>query len=342
MLAEKRVVEHKSVDATTSQLARQALRQDPTVVQAVEVLGMQAQMANDVAMARRLFAYAQTLTRREVRTQLWAIEDAAARNDVPSVLRHYDIVLRTSKSASELLYPALTKALAAPEVRTRLVNIFADKPLWAPGFIAYAAASTENPSAVAEFTSHLARAGYSVSATAQTAIVNNLIMSGKVEAGWNYYALLRPGADRRRSRDPDFTANLETPSVLDWVSINDGGITTTIRDGAFEFGAPPSVGGVLLKQMQLLPAGTYRLEGQSLEIEQASGALPFWTLVCRDGRELGRVAVSNSAEGRGAFAGRFIVPPDCPVQTLTLVARPSDEIGGISGLISRARLAPAT
>lgn len=344
LLAEKLLVDDQrpAAQAAITQMAQRALRQDVTAVQAVVTLGLQAQMRNDVAKARQLFAYAQTLSRRDLQSQLWAIEDAVARNDIPAALRHYDIALTTTKSAPDILFPILTAALSERAVRQSLVAVFARHPIWAPGFIAYAAGSTGDPPAVAALLRALVRTGFPVSATAQTGVVNNLIVRGSFDEGWRYYASVRPGADRRRSRDIDFTADLETPSLLDWIPVNDAGITTSIRERVFDFGVPPSIGGVLLKQMQMLPAGTYRLDGQSREIEQAASALPYWVLTCQNGRELGRVIVPNSARSKGRFAGRFVVPSDCPVQTLSLVARASDDIAGVSGQIQYARLAPVT
>lgn len=325
----------------TARLARLALQRDATAVEAVATLGLQAQSRNDTARAGQLFAYAQRLSRRDLQTQLWAIEDAVTRNDIPAALRHYDIALSTSKSAPDVLFPVLTGALSETAVREPLVALLARKPSWAPGFIAFAAGSTGDPIAVAAFLQGLARARVPVSTTAQSGVVNNLIVRGSLAEGWRFYASVRPGADRRRSRDEDFSADLETPSVLDWIATNSEGITTTIHDGMAEFGAPPSAGGVLLRQMQLLPPGAYRLDGHSLGIDQAARSLPYWVLSCQDGRELGRVVVPNSVQAKGAFGGRFTVPPGCPVQTLMLIARPSDAITGVSGQIDRVRLAPA-
>ena len=53
------------------------------------------------------------------------------------------------------------------------------------------------------------------------------------------------------------------------------------------------------------------------------------------------MTLPNSAQGGGNFAASFSVPSDCPVQVLTLIARPSEAIGGLSGQIDRVELAPA-
>ena len=133
----------------------------------------------------------------------------------------------------------------------------------------------------------------------------------------------------------------ERPSQLDWAPINDGGLTTSIQSGVFDFAAPASVGGPMLRQLQMLPPGSYRLTGHSIGIEQADGARPYWVLTCQSGRELGRVEVPNSSVSNGNFTGVFSVPADCPMQILMLMARPSDAVAGLSGQFDQVALVPA-
>jgi hypothetical protein len=92
--------------------------------------------------------------------------------------------------------------------------------------------------------------------------------------------------------------------------------------------------------MQVLPPGDYRLEGHASGIEQPESSAPYWLLSCSDGRELGRVVVHNATRDGGHFAGRFNVPAGCPSQFLTLVARPSDLVSGLSGQIDQVQLSP--
>ena len=328
-----------------ARLARLALRQDPTAVHAAATLGLQAQMRGDTGEARRVFAYAQKLSRRDFQTQLWAIEDAVGRGDIPGALKHYDLALRISTDAPALLFPVLASAIEDPDIRAALAATLARNPAWAPGFIGYLAGPATAPRLMAALFNGLRRRGGTLAPSAATATVNGLFRDDAVGEAWRFYTSIRRGADRRSSRDPGFTADLEAPSVFDWTPVNDGTLSTSIQPaaggGVFEFSAPSSIGGVLLQQVQLLPPGDYRIIGRSSAIEQSERALPYWVMTCRDGRELGRVVVPNSARANGGFAGRFRVPADCPVQTLALLARASDAIGGVSGRIDRVRLVPA-
>src|SRR3546814_20250863 len=84
-------------------IARDALQHDPTAVEAVATLAADAFARGDQAKGERLLAYSQKLSRRDLRTQLMAIELAVAQGDISGALRHYDIALRTKQHAPELL-----------------------------------------------------------------------------------------------------------------------------------------------------------------------------------------------------------------------------------------------
>lgn len=330
--------------ARAVRLARLSLRQDPTAVTAVSTLGLITQSRGNVPGARRLFAYAEKLSRRDLPTQLWAIEDAVGRGDVQGALRHYDIALRTSRNAPVLLYPILASAIADPSVRGALLRTLAAQPEWGESFVNYVASNGADIQATAILFDGLRRARISVAAQASAVVINGLILGNHWRQAWFYYASIRTGADRRRSRDPRFQALVATPSPFDWAPADDPAITAAIQrgkdGGTFVFAAPSSVGGSLLVQAQVLPPGEYRLVGRSSGLDQPEVSRPYWSLTCRDGRELGRLTLPNSELASGQFAGRLRVPAGCPVQILALIARPSDSVSGVSGQIDAVQLAP--
>ncbi|MDT8759737.1 hypothetical protein MZO42_13625 [Sphingomonas psychrotolerans] len=322
-------------------LARDALRRDPTTVVAASALGINAQARGDVAAARRFFAYAEALSRRDMQTQLWAIEDAVAREDVPGALRHYDIALRTSPAASNLLFPILGSAIEDDAVRAALLQTLVRGTSWTPHFINFVAGQGSEPKAAAKLFAALDRAGVPASPEAKASLVNNLVYKGFYPEAWAYYAANHRGVSSTASRDPHFRADAEKASLFDWTPIDAAGITASLRageGGGVDFTASPSVSGPVVQQMQMLLPGDYVLQGRSRDIDQAPDARPYWVLQCYRGRELGRVTLANSAEGQGRFAGRFTVPADCPVQILALVAVPSSAMSGLTGTIEQVEL----
>lgn len=331
--------------AAARRLALGALRKDPTAVDAVIALGMDAALDNDAGTARRYFGYAETLSRREIQTQLWSIEDAVSRDDIPGALRHYDIALRRSIPAREILFPILASALVEVDVRAGLVRTFAARPRWGGAFLFDAARRGSEPEATATFFAALASARIPPPESASAVLIDTLLARGFVDPAWAYYASMRTGADRRRSRDPSFAAELTSRAAFDWQTLGQAGVFTSIEHSeggsVFAFSVPSGGNGLLLRQMQLLPPGRYALSGHALGIAQPVSARPYWQLLCQNGRELGRVPLPGPTESRAAFGGTFAVPTDCPVQYLSLIAKPSDTNANVDGEVYDAVLAPA-
>ena len=323
-------------------LAHTALHQDPTVVVAATVLGLNAGTRGDTVTARHFLTYAETLSRRELAPQLWAIEDAVARKDIPLALRHYDIALRTSKQAPDLLFPVLVTANADSAVRVELARTLAKKPAWGNGFVDYLSMSGSDPATVADLLRRLVYVGFPVSQGARTTVLKKLLAQGRIDEAWSYYSSLRSGVDRRHSRDARFVQK-DTPTPFDW-NLREDGVHASIQRGAtggtVDFSAPSGVGGIVLEQTQLLPEGTYRLEGHSLGVLQDEGGTPYWSLRCHAGNELNRIDVPASSQAGGVFSGTFKVPAGCPIQMLELTVRPSEAITGATGQIDRVRIYP--
>lgn len=323
------------------QLAHRALRQDPTAVGAVIALGLVNEQSKHGAAAARLFEYSNTLSRRDLPTQLWKIETAVSRGDIAGALHHYDIALRTSRHAPELLFPVLVSAIADPAIRIALVRTFRAQPAWGPLFIEYAASNSTDPHVTSLLFQDFQRSGIRIASMAQTVLIDTLAGRGAFDDAWLYYRAVRPNSDRRRSRDPRFNAELPVPTLFDWRIADDNAINGSIQrgndGGLVDFSAPPGVGGKVVQQLQLLPAGRYRLSGRAANLVALGSDSPYWVMTCQDGRELGRIDVP----GTGDFAGVFEVPATCPAQTLLLVLRPSDAMGGTTGQIERLEVAPA-
>jgi len=323
--------------------SRRALMRDATAVGALNVLALQAQIRSEDVQANRLFDYSNSLSRRELEPQIAMIEKAVDRGDIEGALRRYDIALRTSNRARNILFPVLNAAIAEPKVREALIRLLARRPVWGGAFMEAVPASP-TPKAAAEFFLEGRAAGLSIGEPEKARLVSTLVSHDEMDVAWAFYQTFRAKAERDRSRDPNFALETDTPARFDWQVASAPGLSAVIlqeaNDGYLEFSLPAGAGATVVRQTQLLPPGRYRLEGQSLGIEQPDSSRPYWLLSCRSGGELGRVDVPNSSEGGGVFAGRFVVPAICPAQVLSLVVRASDEIAGAYGRIERVSLVP--
>lgn len=329
-----------------TQLARQALDNEPLSMSALTALALNTQFSGNTAAARRLFMHSDALSRREFPVRLWLIEDAVGRGDNAGALRQYDIGLRTERGAPPLLFPVLANALANPEIAKSLAATLVAHPPWGDAFVSQLGTAEVDPIARAEFLKRLRKSGYHIPEAAQFGVINTLLSADRINDAWTLYASLHPGARRDRSRDSDFRSQLQTPTAFDWTAVtNDTGVSASIQGsssgGNFEFATPSTVGGVVLQQTQALPPGQYTLRGISSNIDQPPSSRPYLQLVCEDGRNAGQVDIPNSVTNAGQFSGELAVSASCKVQTLRLVVRPSSAIEGVSGRLVRVMIMPS-
>lgn len=332
----------KSSYPLAERLARQALRQDATAGAAVDALGLIAQSRGNSLAEHRFFAYAQKLSRRSVMTQLWSIEDAVNRNDIPEALRWYNTALRTNPEMSKLLFPVLVGASGEAAIRGQLIRTLATRPSWSADFLRFVPNNAADPRVAVMLFGDMRRAGVVIPAQAASALVDRLLNAKQYDLAWQYYSQARGKGDRLRSRDPGFSARPAVPSLLDWNAVTSGGISVLMDNNALEFSAPTSVGGAVVQQVQLLPPGSYRLSGRSEAIDLPTAARPYWALTCGlgQGPELGRVIMPGNGSADGGFSGTLSVPAACPVQTLTLIAQPVDLASGLTDRVDQIQLRP--
>lgn len=116
--------------------ARDHLNSEPLSARALRQLGTARALAGDEAASERLHMLAERVSRRDLGTQLWLIERAAAAGDVAETLRHYDLALTSEPGSGRLLYPVLASAISDEAVRSALEPyVRADRP-WVRSFLA--------------------------------------------------------------------------------------------------------------------------------------------------------------------------------------------------------------
>ena len=327
-------------------LARQALIADPTVAEAVNVLALQAQLRSEPDVAQGLFEYSLLLSRRELSARVWAIEEAVERGDIATALSHYDFALRTSSRAEDVLLPNLIAALSQPAIRAELLKTFANEPPWGTKFLSEASVKAQDPEAVLAFF----EAGQSgevlpLSDAPKAYLVNNLFSAGKIDAAWDYYSQYQSGAVATRSRDEAFQYEADARSVFDWQpSVEDGFSVNFLNNeeaGGLDFAVQTGKTGLVVQQRQVLPQGTYRLAGVAANVDAPDRARPYWLLQCTEGQELARIEIPAANNENARFSGAFTVPQGCAAQTLSLIARASDRVSGVSGQMLSISIAPA-
>lgn len=333
-------------------LSQEALARDPTVIPAWRTLAILSGIGGQADRASALFHIVGRMARRDLPSQLWLIEERVAHNDIAGALHHYDVALRTSPRAYDLLLPILVSATAEDAIVQPLARILRADPQWRPYFLAKL---SENPPAAANAVRlvELLGAGRPMSdGYIMARLIPRFADRGELAAAWRLYrrmggatgsadALIRNGGFERPNPLPPF----------DWVLADDTGISAEQRvisgvadSAVLEVRAASGEGGRPARQMLLLPPGGYRLSWRAGAVGDVPPAVLRWTLSCagEGGSGLLDLAIAP-LDGRARSQGaRFQVPGSgCRAQWLDLGLQSEFGPSGVGGWIDAVSISRA-
>ncbi|MEP7348373.1 MAG: hypothetical protein ABI668_00290 [Sphingorhabdus sp.] len=310
-------------------LVKSSLRQQPLNATAVRLLGYVADLRGQPTVAQEYIRLATKISRREFGAQLWLIEAAAAKEDVPTALRHYDIALRSTEKSRAVLFPTLADALANPEVRRQLLPYLRQPSNWMWAFVSDTIDTNENPEYIAET---LVAAGQLSIPDEYRSLPDRLLARLAAKSRYDtfrqYYRSL-PGANLAIFTAAGLnatTVNLPYP-IAGW-QMNDGVATggdfAKANDKQFVLNVFAGSGerGQIMQKLMFLAPGRYLFSARYHVSEMAPGADVRWDFKClrTEGSDSLWFAASPLRQGNFAQAAKFIVPSDCPNQILQLQA----------------------
>ena len=312
-------------------LARQAILREPINVEAWRALAMVKAHQGKTVEADKLFAHAETLSRRDLPTELWQIEAAVRRGDVPGALTHYDRALRTSRAAPDLLLPALVAAADDPAIAQPLSKFLARRPNWWVQFMLQAIKDVKNAGVLDDF-------GRSLKLTLrdpQDADIANRIIDRLVSDRYYADALAYYGeltGDSKAAgmpiRDGEFNRD---PAVLpfDWWFANDPDLAASREvfgrgDTRLTVHAGSGKGGEVARQLLVLSPGRYEVAGRAgVSGDQSAAQSPGLAIFCLGGASLLTKDVPVAGEGGAKFGFSFVVPQaGCAAQWLSVTTAP--------------------
>ncbi|RYG89883.1 MAG: hypothetical protein EON59_00860 [Alphaproteobacteria bacterium] len=308
-------------------LGRDALRREPLNPRAIRLLAMVAEVEGKRSATLDLLALSQRVSRRDLGTHLALIEHYSGTENVDATLNQYDLALSTSGPAGDTLLPILTSALAEPEIRQKLaVYVHADRP-WLRGFLVYAIANAEQPENVAML---LALAGglpkHPDYREFETQLLDRLIASKKYAAAHDFFLTL-PGASGAMLKTVDFTlptTNRAFGPMAWYLSDQPEASAQVGEDGNLWVRAAPGKSGTAAQRILYLPHGSYVFR-QTAEFAQDAGSA-VWELRCM--RTSGATMIWHRpvppTRTATVVSAQIDIPPDCPVQMLTLGAAGED------------------
>lgn len=337
-LADRTLLE--KINATTLKRAEghalAAIARDPTVAMAYRVLGFARETSRGRAEAQKLILTSQRLSRRDLPTQLWLIENAVQRDDVAGALQHFDIALRTNKTAPAILFPILTNAAQDAELTTPIARLLAREPAWRERFIAFALDNAENVAPFAALADQLARRRSPLNAVETASLTRKLvaqehfdIVSRQVvqRLGPRAQGALLPLGQPWLVMDPDFYP-------FSWQAATDPAVTIerVERGGGLRFDIDAAWNGELLKRLVVAPAGEYELTALASE-------RVYVVVACAKSPRV-QLALLDLTGARRSV--RLRVPANnCPAQWITVGIRANTSDQPIQGSVNEVSLKPA-
>lgn len=311
-----------------------ALRRSPLQVGAWRDLALVASAQQRPARAGHLLAFAQSLSRRDLPTQLALIEQAVRDGKVSEALVHYDIVLRSSIKADATLLPVLAAASATADVRPALARLLHRSPQWRRRFLVQMNDAAPSAEAYAALVDDLRRTGGVIEPDLIAVAASRFALGGSFAPAWRLYDAVTE-APAQLLRDPDLLQLHPLPPFT-WLLESGGGVDVRInqqgRDRRVELASPRGDAGPAARQLLHLGRGQYALAFRAGPLDGEAPASVMWQVYCGvHGPQLATGTVSTARAQR--VVGRFDVPVSCPTQWLLFSVGAGTTDSGVAGWI---------
>ena len=290
--------------------------------------------------AARLAAVSDRISRRHLPTRLWLIETAVQAGSVARALENFDIALRTSTGASDILFPVLDGAMTDPALVEPIGALLNRQPAWASRFIYHVATTGQATVPMAGLLTRSGKVPAYAGTDLRTLLIARLIDQRHV-AEAKPLAMLPAAASAQPVVDPRFTDARGYPPFT-WA------LTDTVEMSAQRVGggaagllvqADATANGTAAHQLLSLTPGRYRLtsarDGSGFSALQS----PTWSIACNDAAQAPLVALPLTDTGTAAAS--FAVPAGCRYQWLSLALPSVDAIERREFTVGEVRITPA-
>lgn len=309
--------------------ARRSIAVLPLNAPAFRLFAGSSATGGEIARFEDQVAMSDRLSRRDLTTQLFLIEAAVERSDIRGALRHYDTAMRISESSRNLLFPVLSSAIKAPEIRAELVPYFDNGAPWVGGFIQHAINATADPRDLVRL---LDAAGGMPEgkffALLQPQLLNRLVNEGEIAAASAYFRSLRPDLAQTLSSFAMTGASTNAQfAPVTWQLFESDQIASMFLaapKGDFELVSELERGfaGPVARRLAALAPGQYRLSVPVRAEDVPPGSTAGLQIACVSGDRSEQVLERTSGIADTAvIEGDFTIPSWCKAQMLTLSAR---------------------
>ena len=304
---------------------RDAALREPVSSYALGMIGAVASSQNDQAGARQFFHLSESMSRRNLLTQMWLIEDAVAREDVPGAIRHYDRVMKASTESRDTLLPVLVSAASDPLILKNLLPILKGRPLWWPSYVRTMAEAGNDPGAMNAVLKAIRPdlENFEERKLAQSIVSRMIALNAERQAIATANQMEKIDGERRTLKDGDFE-NSDGLLPFAWSFRNDQNIRAfrdtvpTGSNGVWIVSYAETAGDAAQQLIGLAP-GRYIFKGTAGDVPDAPLERPEIFVRCEQGSILKAFSLPAAQNGGRSFQFEFEVPRDnCLTQWVKL------------------------
>lgn len=319
-------------------ISREALVDRPLNPLAIRILGYVADGTAQQKKANQLIELASSLSRRDLGTQLWLIENRIQREDLRGSLENYDIALRTSADGRKLLFPILVNGLEDLSIRAEFARYVRQNPPWLSDFFGQAIASGKRPDIIAQT---IVGAGGLPPGKAfrdlDTQMISHLASAREFATLEDYYRHLR-GVSLESLRSLSFDRASIDPhfAPVTWELFQSSGLVSSFdiepnrKRAVMHVIADSGSLGTVARKVLFMPSGRYSIAVRNHMHDVANDAYMRLVLECWGTERLSSAAFEipmNADSGRHRFF--FDVPEHCPTQILLVTVAGGIRLQGV-------------
>jgi hypothetical protein len=313
--------------------ARSALTRSPLSPSALRVLGLVDELQGQPARARIYLEAAGRLSRRDLGTQLWLINDRVAREDVPGALTHFDIAMRTSVIGRTILFPILGNALDDPALSGPIFSVMSKEPNWLHDFVVVCNQQGRAVS-IARYLPGLSRKRTPSAAELTQITIDQLVRENRYVVA---RALFGQSMDKIQSATQVFDSQFEgltgfAPFV--WAVSTDSKLSAVLAQPGLAIAADRNSSGIAISQTMALPPGNYSLATRGVVTQGGSAS---WAIRCLPPAPtwIVKLDVARRGETPPTVPVQFSVPSKCEGQLLALTVDAPVADRGLLGKIDQ-------
>jgi hypothetical protein len=326
-VSERMMADSKIAEASVG--AREALRSNPLLPEALTLLARSSEQEGDIDRATQLMNLATRVNLRDLRSQLWLLAQDLRGGGVNSALNRIDLLLRGQfPQAVGPIVPALAPILTREPYRLGYVKLLRTNPPWREVWFVDLLRNSDDLSALTYLFAELQADEPGPTERELQVLLTRLTDAGMFDEAHDIWLRSLP-PDRREEADPLYNQEFRYPLTnlpFDWIiqPVSNAMVRVGSQNGARTINADFFGGRVKFEHVSHLlnlAPGPYQFQGRERTQDFQNERGLRWRIACvgDDAETLGATDLVRGDTDWRSFAVDFVVPTGkCPYQKLVL------------------------